>query len=183
MAYHYPPTTPTEIGYKLLNSKAFHPFRVTPYSAGLDLFSPTTTTVKAKDSTFIDLHVQFQIPAGYYGKIEAKSSLTFQYGIQTGAGVIDQDYTGSVGVILFNNSVHDYKVTRGDAIAQIIIQPCALPCPVQYQTLPTNYRTFGFGAMDHTVYPRTGRGSGRLINPPEPQVGHAMIPNVEPSYV
>jgi dUTPase len=32
------------------------------------------------------------------------SQLTFDCSIHTGAGVIDQDYRGNVGVILFNHS-------------------------------------------------------------------------------
>ena len=38
------------------------------------------------------------------------------------AGVIDRDYRGNVGVVLFNLSKSDYKVKRGDRIAQLILE-------------------------------------------------------------
>ena len=38
------------------------------------------------------------------------------------AGVIDRDYRGNVGVVLFNLSKCDYKVKKGDRIAQLILE-------------------------------------------------------------
>ena len=42
--------------------------------------------------------------------------------IDTGAGVVDYDYRGNVGVVLFNHSDQDFQVTRGDRIAQLILE-------------------------------------------------------------
>ena len=42
--------------------------------------------------------------------------------IDVGAGVIDEDYRGEVGVILFNHSKVDFVVKTGDRIAQLIIE-------------------------------------------------------------
>lgn len=191
MASYYP-GNPTEIGYKLLTQRAFSPFRVTPNSAGMDLFSPITVFVKARSSTYINLGVQFQIPQGYYGKIEAKSSLALHYGIQTGAGVIDQDYTGNICIVLFNHSSQDYKINRGDAIAQLIIQPCATLTPVRYQVLPTGHRTRGFGAMDYALRPGVNQHITRTIptRPPPPRsvavphtVQDQVVPTVMPSVI
>ena len=43
------------------------------------------------------------------------------------AGVIDRDYRGNVGVVLFNLSKFDYKVKRGDRIAQLILERVFTP--------------------------------------------------------
>lgn len=43
-------------------------------------------------------------------------------GIQTGAGVVDRDYTGEVKVILFNHSQKDFAIKKGDRIAQLILE-------------------------------------------------------------
>jgi dUTP pyrophosphatase len=40
------------------------------------------------------------------------------------AGVIDSDYRGDVGVILYNTGVDVFKVKQGDRIAQLIIEKC-----------------------------------------------------------
>ena len=41
------------------------------------------------------------------------------------AGVIDSDYRGDIGVILYNTDSNiDFNVKQGDKIAQIIIEKC-----------------------------------------------------------
>lgn len=45
----------------------------------------------------------------------------------SGAGVIDQDYRGNVGVILFNFSKEEFKVNKGDRIAQLILEKIYTP--------------------------------------------------------
>ncbi|KAJ6333882.1 hypothetical protein OIU78_010899 [Salix suchowensis] len=50
-----------------------------------------------------------------------RSGLTWKHSIDVGAGVIDADYRGPVGVILFNHSDLDFEVKVGDRIAQLIL--------------------------------------------------------------
>ena len=38
------------------------------------------------------------------------------------AGVIDADYTGNVGVVLFNHNTTPFHVRTGDRIAQLILE-------------------------------------------------------------
>ena len=42
--------------------------------------------------------------------------------IDIAAGVMDQDYTGKIQVLLVNNSDITFKVNIGDCIAQLIIE-------------------------------------------------------------
>lgn len=56
-----------------------------------------------------------------------RSGLSWKHHLDVGAGVIDSDYRGNVGVILFNLSHSDYEVKRGDRIAQLIIQRICTP--------------------------------------------------------
>lgn len=48
--------------------------------------------------------------------------MAWKHSIDVGAGVIDADYRGPVGVILFNFSDVDFEVKAGDRIAQLIIE-------------------------------------------------------------
>ena len=43
------------------------------------------------------------------------------------AGVIDRDYRGNLGVVLFNLSKEDYQVKRGDRVAQLILERVYTP--------------------------------------------------------
>lgn len=42
--------------------------------------------------------------------------------IDVGAGVVDYDYRGPVGVVLFNHGSEDFHVYRGDRVAQLILE-------------------------------------------------------------
>ena len=48
--------------------------------------------------------------------------MAWKNSIDVGAGVIDFDYRGNVGVILFNHSDQDFMVNPGDRIAQLILE-------------------------------------------------------------
>ena len=48
--------------------------------------------------------------------------MAWKHSIDVGAGVIDSDYRGNVGVILFNFSDVDFEVKRNDRIAQLILE-------------------------------------------------------------
>lgn len=41
--------------------------------------------------------------------------------------MIDRDYRGNVGVVLFNLSGEDYEVKKGDRIAQLVLERIFTP--------------------------------------------------------
>ncbi len=48
------------------------------------------------------------IPPGTYARVAPRSGLAVKHYIDTGAGVVDEDYRGEVGVVLFNHSETDF---------------------------------------------------------------------------
>ena len=67
--------------------------------------------------------------------------------IDTGAGVVDYDYRGNVGVVLFNHSDEDFPVARGDRIAQLILERIAIADIEEVDELPMTERgAGGFGS-------------------------------------
>ena len=52
----------------------------------------------------------------------SRNAAAFDLFIDVGGGVIDFDYTGNVGIILFNHGLKALKVEKGDRIAQLIIE-------------------------------------------------------------
>lgn len=112
--------------YKLLVRKlsddSFLPKRGTPYAAGLDLFSPINATIQPGERLLIKLDISIELENGTYGHILPRSSLSLKNGIHVGAGIIDSDYRGNIGVLLFNLSSDIFQINRGDRIAQLIIK-------------------------------------------------------------
>ena len=62
------------------------------------------------------------LPSGVYGRIAPRSGLALKKFTDVRAGVIDADYRGESGVILFKFSKEDLIVNMGDKIAQLIIE-------------------------------------------------------------
>ena len=87
------------------------------------------------------------IPHGYYGRVAPRSGLALKKHIDVGAGVIDSDYRGPLGVVLFNHGEADFEVQPGDRIAQLIITAIATPEVVAVENLDDTERgAGGFGS-------------------------------------
>ena len=80
-------------------------------------------------------------------KIAPRSGLAVKKFIDVGAGVIDQDYRGEVGVVLFSHSDTDFQVRQGDRIAQLILEKIETSVVQDVQELSETKRgTYGFGS-------------------------------------
>ena len=90
--------------------------------AGIDLKSMENKLVPAKSSAIFDTGVHVELPEGTCGVLMSKSGLNVNYGI-TSTGLIDEGYTGSIKVKLYNNSNDDYWVNDGDKITQLVVMP------------------------------------------------------------
>lgn len=129
-----------------LEKDAFMPARAHLEDAGLDLRSPVDTIVPAGGSAVIDTGVHVELPAGTAGLIVSKSGLNVKYGL-TSEGLIDEGYTGSIVVKLYNNSDTDFFVKRGDKISQLVIIPVRYDNPREVPVLKSTARgTGGFGS-------------------------------------
>ncbi len=68
--------------------------------------------------------VAVAIPAGYAGLVLPRSGLALRHGVTclTSPGLIDSGYRGELQVVLVNHDPeHDYAVSQGDRIAQLVI--------------------------------------------------------------
>jgi dUTP pyrophosphatase len=94
--------------------------------AGLDLFVRESATLRAGGGrALVATGISIAIPMGYAGFVLPRSGLAVNYGISVvnGPGLIDAAYRGEIKVILLNTDpTTDYEVTRGDRIAQLVIQ-------------------------------------------------------------
>jgi len=132
---------------KLLSESAKAPKRATEFSAGYDLCSAQPRCIPPHSSAVLNTDVALNIPDGFYGRIASRSSLAAKHGIEVGGGVIDADYRGNIGVILFNHSDAAFNVGIGDRIAQIIMERNGTPEVKVVPALPTTARgAGGFGS-------------------------------------
>lgn len=110
-------------------------------------FSAYDTVVPARGKALVKTDIQIEVPFGTYGRVAPRSGLAWKNFIDVGAGVIDQDYRGNVGVILFNHSDVDFDVKKGDRIAQLICESIVYPNVVEAESLTETVRgEGGFGS-------------------------------------
>ncbi|XP_016506765.1 deoxyuridine 5'-triphosphate nucleotidohydrolase [Nicotiana tabacum] len=132
---------------KKLSENAVLPSRASPLSAGYDLSSAAETKVPARGKALIPTDLSIAVPQGAYARIAPRSGLAWKHSIDVGAGVIDADYRGPVGVVLFNHSDADFEVKAGDRIAQLIIQKIVTPDVEEVDDLDSTVRgSGGFGS-------------------------------------
>jgi len=95
----------------------------------------------------VDTDLAIAVPDGTYGRIAPRSGLASKHFIDTGAGVIDADYRGQVKILLFNHSEVDYKVAKGDRVAQLVLERIYTPEVVEVENLEESVRgAGGFGS-------------------------------------
>jgi deoxyuridine 5'-triphosphate nucleotidohydrolase len=77
-----------------------------------------------------------------------RSGLAVKNFIDTGAGVVDYDYRGNVGVVLFNHAEEDFSVRRGDRVAQLILERISMVAAAQevQELAETSRGAGGFGS-------------------------------------
>lgn len=110
----------------MIDNGAYMPTRAHSTDAGLDIYAKEGQIVQAKESATFDTGVHIQLPPGTAGLLVSKSGLNVKHGI-TSTGLIDEGYTGSIKVKLYNHSGYDYRVEAGDKISQLVILPVCSP--------------------------------------------------------
>ena len=87
------------------------------------------------------------VPEGTYGRIAPRSGLAMKKSVDTGAGVIDFDYRGPVGMCIVNNGTEDFVIKVGDRVAQLLLEQVRMEDAVEVEDLETTERGGkGFGS-------------------------------------
>lgn len=124
--------------FEKLHDGAIIPTRATAGSAGYDLHLLDCVRSGEECSFRIKTGIKANIPKGFYGKIEARSSYASRYGCQILGGVIDSDY--ECEIIIFMSAAVTPPWRAGERVAQLVIMPYYSSEDV------TAERTGGFGS-------------------------------------
>lgn len=106
----------------MLDNGSYMPSRGHKTDAGLDLRTPEAVIIPAYESVAVDTGVHVALPHGCAGLLVSKSGLNVKHDI-TSTGLIDEGYTGSIVVKLYNNKGEDYAFEAGDKISQLVVIP------------------------------------------------------------
>ena len=94
--------------------------------AGVDLYARENASIAAKGGrVLMPTGLAIAIPLGFAGFVVPRSGLALKHGITlvNTPGIIDSVYRGELKVVMINTDpTVDYLITRGDRIAQLLIQ-------------------------------------------------------------
>ena len=108
---------------KLLSQDAIAPTKGCQGAAGFDLYAVEDVVIPPMMRRLVRTDIAIAVPPETYAHIASQSGTSLRNGIETGTGVVDLDYRGPVGVILYNfDQVQAHKVCKGDSIAQLILE-------------------------------------------------------------
>jgi dUTP pyrophosphatase len=117
--------------------------------AGLDLHARIDALLPARGGrVLVPTGVAVAIPRGHMGMVVPRSGLALKHGISlvNTPGIIDSAYRGELQVIMINHDpTNDYQVSRGDRIAQLIVQAVTVIEWSVVEELDDNDRGGGFG--------------------------------------
>ena len=138
-----------KIKIKKLHTDAIIPKYAHEGDAGMDLFSIEKDFIlKPKHRKVVGTGVSIELPKGYVSLIWDKSGIASN-GIKTMGGVIEYTYRGEYKVVLVNLSNEDYKIKKGQKVAQLLIQPIETVETEEVKELSETPRgEGGFGSTD-----------------------------------
>ena len=102
------------------------PIRAHGTDAGYDLCTREDKVIAGGECAVFDTGVHVQLPKGTAGVLMSKSGLNVMHDI-TSTGLIDEGYTGSIRVKLYNHGSEPYKVSAGDKVSQLVVIPVHTP--------------------------------------------------------
>jgi dUTP pyrophosphatase len=94
--------------------------------AGLDLHSSTDAQIDPLCRMLLPTGVAVAIPEGFAGFVQPRSGLALHrgLGLANAPGLIDSHYRGEVKIVVINLDPHKpIRISRGDKVAQMVIQP------------------------------------------------------------
>lgn len=136
---------------KKLSQDAKVPTRGTKESAGYDLYSAKSVIIPPRSHVVVPTDISIKMPKimgfGIVGLIKSRSGFSAKKGMEHGAGVIDSDYTGSIGVVLHNHSDEEIAIDKHTRIAQLLIVPIITPEVEEIKEIEETVRgSGGFGS-------------------------------------
>ena len=117
--------------------------------AGIDLHSTIDAELAPGGGRLlIPTGIALAIPVGWAGFVLPRSGLALRHGISVvnSPGLIDAGYRGEIKVVLVNTDpTESYHVSRGDRIAQLVVQRVGRVTWRSVDTLDGDDRGGGFG--------------------------------------
>jgi dUTP pyrophosphatase len=94
-------------------------------AAGMDLRAADALVIQPGSRALVPTGLAIALPQGFEAQVRPRSGLAVKHGVTVlnSPGTIDSDYRGEVKVPLINHGEAEFRIARGDRIAQMVIAP------------------------------------------------------------
>ena len=114
-----------EVHVRRLDPELPLPAYAHPGDAGADLFAACDVDLAPGERALVPTGIAIALPDGYVGLVHPRSGLAHRLGVTVlnAPGTVDAGYRGEILVNLVNHDrVITAKISRGDRIAQLVVQ-------------------------------------------------------------
>lgn len=122
----YPPATPpVVVPIRRLDPDLPPPSYAHPGDAGADLYAADDVVLAPGEHRLVATGVAIALPDGFVGLVHPRSGLAAKMGVTVlnAPGTVDAGYRGEILVQLINHDrANTAKISRGDRIAQLVVQ-------------------------------------------------------------
>lgn len=165
------PSGAVPVAVRLLAPDLPPPRYAHPGDAGADLVAACDVELAPGARAMVPTGVAVALPPGYVGLVHPRSGLAARVGVTVlnAPGTVDSGYRGEILVNLINHDqTNPVKITRGDRIAQLIVQRVEQAEFHLVQELTDTDRgagghgsTGGHASLDHAATPARAAGHPR----------------------
>jgi dUTP pyrophosphatase len=137
---------PLEISIRRLDPDVPLPSYSHPGDAGADLVTTEDVVLKPGERALVPTGIAIALPVGYAAFVHPRSGLAARHGLSivNTPGTIDAGYRGEIKVALINHDPEEAIVlSRGDRIAQLVVQRVEHASFVEVEDLPDSVRGDG----------------------------------------
>ena len=107
--------------FKKVKEDAIIPAKKHGSDAGLDVFTRETFQLRRGEHKVVQTGIVLaDCPEDIVLFVWPKSGLDAEFGLTTGAGVIDPGYRGEIMILVKNTGAYAIQIEKGDAFAQLV---------------------------------------------------------------
>ena len=118
------------------------------YSCGYNIYCSKDVTIPQKGKQWVETDVKIKVPEGTYGRLILKPNIAETHHLSSSAGVVDEDYTGPIKILVFNHGNRDYHVKAQNEIALLICECISHPIVEEVDSIEESIR----GAFKRLLY-------------------------------
>lgn len=117
-----------------------------PYDAGADVVTTVDVVLAPGERALVPTGLAVALPEGHAAFVHPRSGLAARAGLSmvNAPGTVDAGYRGEIKVCLVNlDPSEPIRLSRGDRIAQLVVQPVTEARFVEVEQLPESVRGVG----------------------------------------